>query len=539
VTDQVDGTRLDVPTVQAARSGDRQALRALVEGYLPLVYSIVGRNLSAAADVDDVVQDTMIRVVRGIGGLRDPKRFRSWLVAITVNQIREYRRQWQTAEAPLDHYAEQADPNAEFVDRALTRLSAEQQRQEIDQAAHWLLPEDRELLSLWVLEQAGQLSRGDLTRALRLDAHHVAVRVNRLKKRLDDVRQLVRALTTQPPCAQLDKVAGEWEGEPSPLWRKRFSRHVGGCRRCRRASMDLLPADRVLALGSALLPLPAGYSSHLFTALRTASTTQVGAPARPYQPTGARRVLHLMSVKTGLVAAGVVVVCATGLAVFAPHLLPHTNPTSDSLPAPVTAPTPGGSPVTSTAAPTTTTVVPSTVSTTPPPATATPPPSPVTTHVAPPPPPPVHTSTVAPPASVTPAQQVLNLINQARAGAGLPAYRMDSGLVSSATTHNQTMAAGCGLSHQCPNEAPIGDRETSAGVHWTACGENIGDGGPIANNNSAIGQSAVGLTQAMLNEQPPDDGHRLNILSSTYTRVGIAVVRDSSGTVWLTQDFAN
>ncbi|WP_348533316.1 hypothetical protein [Kitasatospora sp. MAA4] len=29
------------------------------------------------------------------------------------------------------------------------------------------------------------------------------------------------------------------------------------------------------------------------------------------------------------------------------------------------------------------------------------------------------------------------------------------------------------------------------------------------------------------------------MLSSAFTRVGIAVVRDASGTVWLTQDFAS
>jgi uncharacterized protein YkwD len=50
---------------------------------------------------------------------------------------------------------------------------------------------------------------------------------------------------------------------------------------------------------------------------------------------------------------------------------------------------------------------------------------------------------------------------------------------------------------------------------------------------------AVGLTQSMLDEQPPNDGHRMNILSSTFTHIGIAVYRDSSGTVWLTQDFSS
>jgi hypothetical protein len=101
------------------------------------------------------------------------------------------------------------------------------------------------------------------------------------------------------------------------------------------------------------------------------------------------------------------------------------------------------------------------------------------------------------------------------------------------------MAGGCGLSHQCPGEPELGARETAAGVHWTAAGENIGEGGPVADNTAAIAKMAVALTQDMLNEKPPDDGHRRNILSSSFTHIGIAVVRDSSGTVWLTQDFSN
>ena len=139
----------------------------------------------------------------------------------------------------------------------------------------------------------------------------------------------------------------------------------------------------------------------------------------------------------------------------------------------------------------------------------------------------------------TAAAQVLALINQARAGAGLPALTVTGGLDASSSAHNLLMAGGCGLSHQCPGEPAIGDRETAAGVHWTAAGENIGEGGPVADTTAAIAQMAVGLTQSMLNEQPPDDGHRLNILSSTFTHIGIAVYRDGSGTVWLTQDFSN
>ena len=149
------------------------------------------------------------------------------------------------------------------------------------------------------------------------------------------------------------------------------------------------------------------------------------------------------------------------------------------------------------------------------------------------------------PASTPPSQpsaaasQVLALINQARAQAGLPPYSLSTGLDSSAAAHNARMAAGCGLSHQCPGEPPLGTRETDAGVVWTSAGENIGEGGPVPDTSSAIAQMAVDLTADMLNEKPPDDGHRLNILSSAFHHIGIAVSVDSAGTVWMTQDFSN
>jgi uncharacterized protein YkwD len=73
----------------------------------------------------------------------------------------------------------------------------------------------------------------------------------------------------------------------------------------------------------------------------------------------------------------------------------------------------------------------------------------------------------------------------------------------------------------------------------TAAGENIGEGGPVPDTPAAVAQLTVSLTQDMLNEKPPDDGHRLNILSAAFKFIGIAVTIDGSGTVWMTQDFAN
>jgi uncharacterized protein YkwD len=135
--------------------------------------------------------------------------------------------------------------------------------------------------------------------------------------------------------------------------------------------------------------------------------------------------------------------------------------------------------------------------------------------------------------------QVLQQINDARAQAGLPAYTITAGLTTSADRHNSAMADGCGLSHQCPGEPPLGNRETDAGVDWSIAGENVGEGGQVSDSADAIAHMAGELTSAMLNERPPDDGHRKNILSSAFHHIGIAIFRDRHGTVWLTQDFSN
>lgn len=146
-----------------------------------------------------------------------------------------------------------------------------------------------------------------------------------------------------------------------------------------------------------------------------------------------------------------------------------------------------------------------------------------------------------PPASSTNqqlAQQLFALINQNRATNGLPALTWEPGLVTSASRHTQVMAGGCGLSHQCAGESALGTRETNAGVNWNACGENIGTGGPAPSYN-AQWSMASGLHRSMMNETPPNDGHRRNLLSSTFHRIGISIFVDAHNTIWLTEDFAN
>jgi RNA polymerase sigma factor (sigma-70 family) len=254
-----------IDVVLAAQRGERTALDDLVSSYLPLVYNIVGRAMNGHPDVDDVVQETMIRAMRGIGDLRDPQAFRSWLVAIAMRQVREsYRARVAQPPPVADLGTEMAGPD--FEDLAIHRMGLSGQRRETAEASRWLDGEDRALLALWWQEAAGTLDRADLVQAIGQPATHVAVAVSRMRERLDASRLIVRALRQVPTCPKLLPVTAGWNGEPSPLWRKRLARHVRECPACLPDPNEMVPAERLL-IGLALVPVPALLSRTLLSAI--------------------------------------------------------------------------------------------------------------------------------------------------------------------------------------------------------------------------------------------------------------------------------
>ncbi|BCB91468.1 hypothetical protein Psuf_087810 [Phytohabitans suffuscus] len=134
---------VDAATVAAARDGDKRSLDDLVTEHLPLVYNIVGRALDGHPDVDDVVQETMLRVVRKLRSLRDSSRFRAWLVAIAMQQVRaraRARKEMLAHGGGLDDVHELADPAADFVDATIAELGLTGQRKEVAEATRWLDP---------------------------------------------------------------------------------------------------------------------------------------------------------------------------------------------------------------------------------------------------------------------------------------------------------------------------------------------------------------------------------------------------------------
>jgi RNA polymerase sigma-70 factor, ECF subfamily len=72
------------PRIAAFLGGDRQAGEALLLGLLPRVRNVVRALIGRDADVDDIAQQTMVHVIRGLGGYRGESPLVGWVDRITV-----------------------------------------------------------------------------------------------------------------------------------------------------------------------------------------------------------------------------------------------------------------------------------------------------------------------------------------------------------------------------------------------------------------------------------------------------------------------
>lgn len=120
-------------------------------------------------------------------------------------------------------------------------------------------------------------------------------------------------------------------------------------------------------------------------------------------------------------------------------------------------------------------------------------------------------------------QQLVQLLNQERARAGLPSVTVDDHLTQAARAHSVLLANAKQLSHQFPGEPPLMKRLAATGIRLNNDAENV-----------AYGDSVHTVHDGLMHSPP----HRANILSPKYNTVGLGVVR-SGDYLWVTEDFAH
>jgi RNA polymerase sigma-70 factor (ECF subfamily) len=172
----------DAELIAGCRAGNRAALDMLAKRYhsavLRVCVSLVGNR-----DVEDLVQDIFIKVLRRINTFEGRSSLFTWIYEITVNHCRdELRRRQRRRRFSLQGLpAEAVEQIPAAEELASDRLESDEMRQHLHQALAQLEPKYRELVVLRDLEG---LSYEEIAKISRIDEKLV-------KSRLFQARQIL------------------------------------------------------------------------------------------------------------------------------------------------------------------------------------------------------------------------------------------------------------------------------------------------------------------------------------------------------------
>ncbi len=107
--------------------------------------------------------------------------------------------------------------------------------------------------------------------------------------------------------------------------------------------------------------------------------------------------------------------------------------------------------------------------------------------------------------------RILELTNTERSNAGLPPLTLNAMLSDAAQQHSDDMATNHFMNHNGSDGSSPFDRIKNAGYQYSFAGENIAAGQQTPEDAMSI----------WINEVPPNDGHRKNILSPDFQEIGI------------------
>jgi len=311
----------DAALVARIRAGDSDAWAEVYRRYGDRLYTLCWSVLRTD-EAADATQEAFLLAFQHLGSLRDPTALRPWLFRIAWTEAlrRGKKRTRSEATDAMSLDAPSPDPGPEDLahQRELQRL--------VWDAAAGLPDEDRVVLELNVHQG---LHGDELAKAIGVSSSYARKLVQRVRARTDRaVGALLVASSGRRDCDELRELLGTWDGEFTPLIRKRVARHIDGCRICsdRRATM----ASPVSLFAAApVLAAPAWVGENVMAA-SLAAASPAGAAASSAG-------LHLAGLAPRRTLETAVAAVATTVVVALLVLQPWRTPS-----APVTVAGPGG-----------------------------------------------------------------------------------------------------------------------------------------------------------------------------------------------------
>jgi len=112
-------------------AGDEQAAAELVRRHTASLARFLAIQGAPDGELEDLVQDAFFRAFRGLRGFRGGASFRTWLMSIGSNLLKDRRRQWKRGQV-VELSRDLPDPAADPAGEAEAGWTAERLRGELE-----------------------------------------------------------------------------------------------------------------------------------------------------------------------------------------------------------------------------------------------------------------------------------------------------------------------------------------------------------------------------------------------------------------------
>lgn len=178
----------EVALVCAARQGDRDAVRQLLENNWNWLKGLAYNILGDASDVEEALQNICVLVLEKINTVREPERFKGWLAAVARHEALACRAKRSKQRVGLDQLLAAQQLTSQST-TALDRLEQKELHQRL-LAALAALPE--KYREVFVLKYVQDMPYSQIADILQLPLTTVQIRLVRAR------RMIYNRLTGQP-----------------------------------------------------------------------------------------------------------------------------------------------------------------------------------------------------------------------------------------------------------------------------------------------------------------------------------------------------
>jgi RNA polymerase sigma-70 factor (ECF subfamily) len=170
----------DSALIESALAGQTESFTVLTNRYVPAVRRTIGSMIPNRADVDDILQEALLKVWCHLSTFRSESTFRTWMTRVAINEAFQFHRRQQSR--PKCQALGDFDSFPSCNESPLQSFIRDETIRVVHQAVGELPAKYRQAL---ILRHLKQLSVSETAQSLQLSVANVKSRVFRARRMLN------------------------------------------------------------------------------------------------------------------------------------------------------------------------------------------------------------------------------------------------------------------------------------------------------------------------------------------------------------------